>query len=284
MMLAPSGNGVRITVPFTVKGSQYLLRILGEDGTVCWIGQREGGGVLSFDAVIAPLPDHPASYEAILTSDAKNFAPITTTLTWTPDAEAEAPPCPHDASCPLTRFSDLDPRSWYHDGIRMALERGTMNGYADGTFRPDSPTSRAMLVTMLWRMEGEPRVRYDTTFADVAEGAWYAEAVRWAVSSGIISGYDARTFGPDNGVTREQLAAILYRYAAIRGEAEFAEEMDPDPLGSFADAGQISPWALDAMRWAVGRGMINGVEGGSLLPLNHASRAQVAVVLARFSS
>ena len=96
----------------------------------------------------------------------------------------------------------------------------------------------------------------------------------------IVGGYDARTFGPDDGMTREQLAAILYRYAALRGKAESAGETDP--LGSFADAGQISPWALDAMRWAVGRGLIHGVGGGMLLPGENASRAQVAAILTRY--
>ena len=94
-----------------------------------------------------------------------------------------------------------------------------MNGLGDGTFRPNAVTSRAMLVTMLWRMAGEPRVRYDAGFTDVAENAWYAGAVRWAASSGIVSGYDAVTFGPDDGVTREQLALILWRYAGVPADA-----------------------------------------------------------------
>ena len=285
MALDPGENGVRATVPFTVKGKQYLLRLIGEDGALLWIGQQEGGGQLVFDVSFVPLPEHAASFELILSSDAERFAPVVIPLSYVPESTVSDPAddgCSRDASCILRRFSDLDPAAWYHDGIHAVLEGGIMNGYEDGTFRPDSSASRAMIVTMLWRMERQPQVRYDLRFADVPDGAWYTEAVRWAVSAGIVSGYDASSFGPNDGVTREQLAAILYRYAASRGEVSLSGE--GDPLDRFGDAGQISPWALDAMRWAVGRGLINGTGGGKLSPRDHASRAQVAAVLARFSS
>ena len=170
----------------------------------------------------------------------------------------------------------------YHDGVEWALNGGVMNGVGGDLFRPDGATTRAMLVTMLWRMERMPQVRYDLRFADVPEGAWFAEAIRWAVSAGIVSGYDASSFGPDDGVTREQLAAILYRYASPRRETAFSGK--EDLRNRFGDAAQISPWALDAMGWAVGEGLIRGTGDGNLSPGSHASRAQVAAVLARFSS
>ena len=172
--------------------------------------------------------------------------------------------------------------SMYHDGVEWALNGGVMNGVGGDLFRPDGATTRAMLVTMLWRMERMPQVRYDLRFADVPEGAWFAEAIRWAVSAGIVSGYDASSFGPDDGVTREQLAAILYRYASPRRET--ASSGEEDLRNRFGDAAQISPWAPDAMGWAVGEGLIRGTGDGNLSPGSHASRAQVAAVLARFSS
>ena len=206
------------------------------------------GGQLVFDVSFDPLPESEAGFELILTCGADRFEPAVIPLSYVPESAGPDPAeggCSRGASCILRRFSDLDPAAWYHDGIHAALERGTMNGYADGMFRPDSPTSRAMLVTMPWRMEGMPQVRYDLRFADVPEGAWFAEAVRWAVSAGIVSGYDASSFGPDDGVTREQLAAILYRYASPRRET--ASSGEEDLRDSFGDAAQISPWALDAM-------------------------------------
>ena len=285
ILVEPGSDSARVTVPFTVKGKQYLLRLVGGDGALLWIGQREGGGQLVFDVSFVPLPECAAGMELILTSDADRFEPVVVPLSYVPEStasDAAEGGCPRDASCPLRRFSDLDPAAWYHDGIHAALERGVMNGYEDGTFRPDSPTGRAMLVTMLWRMDGQPQVRYDLHFADVPYGAWFTEAVRWAVSAGIVSGYDASSFGPNDGVTREQLAAILYRFASLRTKASLSGAKDLS--GSFGDAGSVSPWALDAMRWAVGAGLINGTGDGNLSPGGQASRAQVAAVLDRFSS
>ena len=266
-----------VTVPFTAEGAEYLLRLVDADGGIVWIGQRTGGGYLTFEKIPLPAPQTAASYTFLLTGSAEGFSPITALIRWTPDSPVEPDPgCPRDASCPLGRFTDLDPAAWYHDGIHRALEDGIMNGLGDGTFRPNAVTSRAMLVTMLWRMAGEPRVRYDAGFTDVAENAWYAGAVRWAASSGIVSGYDAVTFGPDDGVTQEQLALILWRYAGMPADA------GPDPLSRFGDGGRVSPWAADAMRWAVSSGIFGGGGDGLLRPGDRASRAEVAAVLTRF--
>ena len=188
--------------------------------------------------------------------------------------------CARDASCVMARFSDLDPSAWYHDGIHYALDNGIMNG-ADanaGLFAPDAPTSRAMIVTILWRREGEPAAVSDMTFADVPPGAWYAEAVRWAVSAHIVEGYGPARFGPDDPVSREQLAAILYRCGGCIGADRNAAG---DSLSRYADAGEVSPWAVTAMRWAVDAGLIGGVSGGRLSPASCASRAQTATILMR---
>ena len=296
-------DAVRVTLPFTVRGRLYLLRLLGADGEILWIGQREGGGRLVFDVSVEPLPDNPANgpangptdFELILTTDAPGTGPLTIPLSYAPerpdgaDGESEAPGdglCPRDTTCPLARFRDLDPGAWYHDGIHAMLERGIMNGFDDGTFRPQGETSRAMLVTMLWRQAGEPSVRFDTRFSDVPKDAWYADAVRWAASSGIVGGYDAETFAPADPVTREQLAAILYRLSGlgVGGTADGPSDSGTGSrtLAAFGDAESVSPWARDAVRWAVSRGVLNG-RGGMLCPDQPALRAEVAAVLARYS-
>ncbi len=190
------------------------------------------------------------------------------------------PECPKDESCPMTAFSDLDRTAWYHDGIHYALEKGIMNGYGNGTFLPERSTSRAMVVTMLWRMEGSPVSGSGIAFKDVTEGQWYTDAVRWAVSEEIVNGYSATAFGPDDAVSREQLAVILWRYAVHKGKGT---ELDiPDQLGRYNDTEQISVWALDAMRWATGSGLIQGVSDERLSPRSDAVRAQVASMLMRF--
>ena len=280
-------DAVRVTVPFTVRGRHYLLRLLNADGDILWIGQQEGGGSLSFDVSFDPSFDASLDGEAggetvyvlVLTTDAPGAEPVSIPLTCSPEVPTDGEEsCPRGDTCPLSRYSDLDPAAWYHDGIHAMLEEGIMNGFGDGTFRPDEGTSRAMLVTMLWRMSGEPKEQYALRFSDVKDGAWYAEAVRWAASSGIVGGYDARTFGPDDPVTREQLAAILYRASAAGGKLPDGKS---GSLSEFGDADAVSPWAADAVRWAVGCGLLRG-SGGMLLPSRPASRAEAAAVLERY--
>ena len=130
-----------------------------------------------------------------------------------------------------------------------------MNGVGNGRFDPAGTTTRAMVVTMLWRAEGHPRAQYDIRYADVPNENWYADAVRWAVSVNIVNGYDASAFGPDDPVTREQLAVILYRYAQYKGQNTGTGVA---ALNGFDDASQVSAWAVDAMVWAVSGGLING--------------------------
>jgi hypothetical protein len=150
-----------------------------------------------------------------------------------------------------------------------------MNGTGSTTFEPNGSATRAMVVTMLWRLAGEPETDYALNFTDVPEDIWYTEAVRWAASEGIVTGYDEKTFAPENLVTREQLASILYRYAQSESAAD-------GELSAFTDAGDVSDWALDAMRWAVGTGILNGMGEGTLNPQGNATRAQVAAMFGRF--
>ena len=139
-----------------------------------------------------------------------------------------------------------------------------------------------MLVTMLWRQAGAPEAAEQLTFTDVLSGHWYTEAVRWAAEQGIVNGYNAQTFGPDDAVSREQFAVILWRYASKQG-ADVSSGV-VDHLGQYLDTEQIAPWALDAMRWAVHTGLIRGVSDERLSPRSGATRAQAATLLLRFAA
>ena len=188
--------------------------------------------------------------------------------------------CPKDDTCPMTPFTDTDRNAWYHDGVHWALEKSVMKGTGDNTFEPMTSTTRAMLVTMLWRMEGSPVVNYQMSFKDVPDGEWYTEAIRWAASTGIVNGYDEETFGTNENVTREQLATILYRSAKAKGSGFTGGWAFPLP---FDDADQVSDWADEAMHWMVMTGVMNGVSAAELSPKSDAVRAQVATMLMRFS-
>ena len=190
--------------------------------------------------------------------------------------------CERDESCPMGAFDDLDKTLWYHDGVHWALENGIMNGYGGGLFGPNDATSRAMIVTMLHRFEGEPKVSYHIDFTDVAEGMWYTEAIRWAAANGIVNGYGDGLFGPNDDLTREQLAAILCRYAKYKGVDTSAGELKP--LNKFTDAADVSEWAVKSMRWAVDAEIINGVGNDTISPGTQASRAQVATMLMRYAA
>ena len=188
--------------------------------------------------------------------------------------------CARDAGCVLNGFTDLDRNAWYHDGVHYVLEKGIMNGCGDQIFRPDRDTSRAMIVTMLWRMEGSPQTSERISFKDVPEDQWYTQAVRWAASGDLVNGYSRTAFGPDDRVSREQLAAILWRYARYKGIATGSGTTDL--LGQYTDTEQISGWALEAMRWTVSNGLIQGVDEEHLQPGGSAVRAQTAMMLMRF--
>ncbi len=176
-------------------------------------------------------------------------------------------------------FRDVRPEDWFYDDVRYVYESGLMNGTAEGLFSPDLFTSRAMIVTVLWRLSGSPVVNYYMPFADVDQAAWYAEAVRWAASCGIVAGYDNGNFGPNDPITREQLAAILYRCAAYRQE-DTSIGADTNIL-SFTDAASVSEYAVPALQWACGAGILQGADG-ALLPTHPATRAQTAAILHRF--
>lgn len=177
-------------------------------------------------------------------------------------------------------FIDVPAGAWYEDGVRYVYQNGLMAGTSATTFGPDVTTTRGMIATILWRLEGSPQVDYAMAFDDVAANSWYAEAIRWAASEGIVSGYGDGKFGPDDIITREQMAAMLYRYAQYKGyDVSVGEDTN---ILSYTDFEDLSEYAIPAMQWAVGAGIISGTSESTLGPRGNASRAQVAVILTRY--
>lgn len=177
-------------------------------------------------------------------------------------------------------FGDVDDGDWFAGAVRFVYENGMMNGVSETDFAPHAATSRSMIVTILYRLEGEPVVDYAMDFTDVAGDAYYAEAVRWAASEGIVGGYGGGLFGSDDAVTREQLAVILYRYAVYKGyDVSIGEDTN---ILSYADFADLSEYAIPAMQWACGAGIVNGTSESTLTPQGEATRAQVAAMLMRF--
>ena len=187
--------------------------------------------------------------------------------------------CDGGADCPLWDFTDLNVNAWYHDGVHFCIDEGLMEGYGNGLFGPNDTLSRAQLCQIIYNMEGQPATSDSSVFTDVADGAWYADAVTWAASQGIVGGYGNGLFGPEDNITREQLAAILYRYAQAKGyDVSVGEDTN---ILSYTDALEISEYAIPAMQWACGAGIMEG-DAGYLTPQGDATRAQVATMLMRF--
>lgn len=182
--------------------------------------------------------------------------------------------CPRDSTCPIWPYTDTSLAAWYHDGIHFCVENGLMNGYGNGKFGPNNNLTRAQFAQILHNREGRPVVDYLLRFEDVPNGAWYTEAVRWAAAQGVVSGYGNGRFGPNDPITREQLAVMLWRY--VGSPAATKKEL------RFTDAGKASGYALEALHWAVEHGIINGYGDGRLDPRGLATRAQVAQVLKNY--
>lgn len=187
--------------------------------------------------------------------------------------------CPGDKSCPMYGYTDLDMTAWYHDGVHFCIENKLMNGTSTTTFAPGATTSRAMIVTILWRLAGEPVVNYAMNFEDVDADQWYTEAIRWAASEGIVNGYSDAAFGPNDNITREQLATILYRYEQKNGggfKGMWMIRMD------YVDLADVSDWAYEAMCWMNMNSIVNGRPGKILDPKGNATRAEAAAMLYRY--
>ena len=182
-------------------------------------------------------------------------------------------------NCPSLDFTDLNANQWYHEAVDYVLTRGLMNGMGDDIFDPNGSLTRAMLVQILWRLEGQPVVNYLLPFTDVEDDDWYTEAVRWAASEGIVNGVSETSFAPDEAITREQLATMLHRYAKGKGYEAPSGGM---AIREFKDYAEISSWALQSMHWAVDSGLMNGKGDDILDPTGTATRAEVSKILSVF--
>ena len=177
-------------------------------------------------------------------------------------------------------FTDLAAGAWYEDAVGYVYRHDLMSGFSEDTFGPNAALSRAQLCQILYNMEGRPAVTGSGSFSDLADGAWYTDAVTWAASQGIVDGYGGGLFGPDDNITREQLASILYRCAQARGDDVSVGE-DTNIL-SYSDAADVAEYAISAMQWACGAGVITGISESALAPRGEATRAQTAAMLMRF--
>ena len=237
----------------------------------------------------AIVPNHSGATVGALTRSGNvwNFTVTaedgTTAKTYTVTVSTASLPIPvkpaTDNTKPASRlpFTDVSTSDWFYDDVKFVYENGLFSGTDSRSFSPSASMTRAMLVTVLYRLEGEPAVTGISSFVDVKSGAYYEKAVIWAAANGIVTGTSSTSFSPDAKVTREQLAAILYRYAQYKKLDTSASAK----LNSFSDAGQVSGYANAALGWAVAEGLVNGASG-KLMPKGYATRAQVAAIFHRF--
>ena len=177
-------------------------------------------------------------------------------------------------------FADVTENDWYFDSVNYVVEKGIMNGMGDGTFKPNMPFTREMLAVVLYNIEGRPEIGGISAFSDVKNGMWYTDAIIWANTNDIVAGYDNGTYGVGDTITREQFAAILYRYAVFKGyDVSIGENTN---ILSYLDAFDISEYAFSAIEWACGEGIINGMGNGTIAPQGKATRAEAATMLMNF--
>ena len=259
-----------------VSGDKKVLALSGGPYDLSIFGTGEGTMDVSFTAYSStgrilkqssyqslPLTDG-SYYEANLTLE--NTSAPSFTLSEDENAAGDAFP-----------FTDVPTSAWFYDSVRNVYENYIMNGVSPTLFQPNGTMSRAMVATVLWRLEGEPEMDDTSVFTDVPRGQWYTQAITWAYEQGIITGYGGGRFGPQDNVTRQQLAAMLFRYA---------KTMDLDggeraSLSTYRDQGQVADWAREAFAWAVAKGHINGTSPTTLSPTGTATRAQCAAILTR---
>ncbi|MBQ3404692.1 MAG: S-layer homology domain-containing protein [Oscillospiraceae bacterium] len=277
------GGGSSSTAPVDITPA--------ENGTVTVSPAKATAGV---DVTVTPKPADGYETDKVTGTD-KNGKEVPVTAnddgtysfvmpeggaTVTASFKEKAPDNPpgHD-NCPAAPFKDVDTTQWYHESIDYAIENGLMNGVASDRFDPQGTTTRAMIVTILYRLEGEPEVDGENAFDDVEDGQWYTDAIIWANVNEIVNGYGEGKFGPNDDITREQFVTILYRYAQLKGTA-----VSPDAnILDFDDALDVSEWAVEAVRWAVQEKIMQGDNNNNLLPGDNATRAQAATLFMRFA-
>lgn len=309
---------VRVTLPIPSNINPRFLVLLhyGQNGSVeeitgdkTYVYQKEDGWYVSFvlthfsDFVMTeqkqaepeptPTPVPPSSGGISWDDDnddddddrpskpSKAPAPtVTPTPTVSPAPTASPVPTETPAPTPIPvtgSFADIKAADWYVDAVQYVCDKGMMNGVTENTFSPNTPTNRGMLVTILYRLEGEPDASA-AGFSDVDGGQYYAKAVAWASQNGLVNGFEDGTFRPDEPVTREQIATILYRYAAFQGRDVTAKA----DLSGFSDEAQVGGYAREPMAWAKAEGLITGTDWNGLHPGGYATRAETAAILMRF--
>ena len=184
-------------------------------------------------------------------------------------------------SCPSAKFTDVNKNEshWTHKPIDYVLQKGYMTGVSATSFNPNGNVTRGTIAQILYAAEGKPTVSGKSKFTDVKDGKWYSNAINWAATNGIVSGYGNGKFGPDNPITREQMVAIMYKYSAMKGYDLTANAN----INSFADKNKISKYAVTAVTWAVGHKIISGTKNG-IEPKGNATRAQIAVILQAYDN
>ena len=175
-------------------------------------------------------------------------------------------------------FTDVSEKDWYYNAVKFAYDNGLMSGVSDTAFEPNANTTRGMIVTVMYRLENEPNVNIDNSFKDVKSSDYYGNAIYWAKQNNIVTGYNSTTFAPNDNITREQMTAILYRYASYKG---YSVDKTSD-LSEFTDVSNINDYALKPVKWAVASNLISGMGDSTISPLGNASRAQIATILMRF--
>lgn len=175
-------------------------------------------------------------------------------------------------------FSDVPDNAWYADSVQFVSQKGLMGGVGSGKFAPNDNTTRGQLVTILYRLEGEPAISGGSPFSDVHSSDYFGKAVQWASANSIVSGVGGNRFAPNDSITREQMVTILYRYSKYK-KYDMSKSIS---LARFKDFGQISEYALDAMRWSNASGLISGMNSTTVAPLSNTTRAEIAIILMRF--
>ena len=257
---AAKGSTVTITVKPDEGYALKTLTVLDKDGNALGLTSK-GGGKYTFT-----MPGGEVTVTAAFTDEDGWNRSYTD--------------CPKDETCPIEPFPDAVNKEWYHDGVHFCIENGLMVGFPDGNFYPYGDVTRAQVVTILWRLEDSPVVNYAMQFEDAPADAWFTEAVRWAASNGVVTGYSDKAFGPNDAITREQFAAILWRYSKLKGyDVSVGEDTN---ILNYNDAQSVSSYAVPAIQWACGSGMISGTSALTLDPTGVTSRAQAATMFMRY--
>lgn len=274
----PSGTGGVVSAPsYTVKfdtdgGSSIANQTVTQNGTVNKPADPAKDGY-KFDGWYTGN-DFAQEFDF----NSKVTKNITIYAKWTENNENPDDTKPHN--CPSEKFSDLDTNLWYHLDTDYVLSNGLMKGTSEKAFAPNENLTRAMLVTVLYRNEGEPAVNTSNSFTDVNKNAYYENAVSWAQQNGIVKGLSEISFAPDANITREQIAAIMHRYAKFKGmDVSVGESTN---ILSYSDFDKVSEYAIPSLQWAVGSGLIKGRTDSTLNPEDNATRAEIAAILHRF--